>query len=392
MEQAHGVRAAADAGDQRIGQPAFGRQHLLARLAADDRLKIAHHHRIGMRAGDGADAVERVEPTLVTQSRSASFIASLSVFDPDSTGTTLAPSMCMRNTFGFLPLDVDRAHIDDAFEAEARAQRRGGDAVHAGAGLGDDALLAHALRQHDLAEHVVDLVRAGMVELLALEINLGAATRTAGGRLSTMRRQPLGEIKRRRPADIVREVAIHLLAERRIGLGVGVGLLQFEDQRHQRLGDKAAAINAEMPALVGPGAEGIRLLDGHAELATFAARRAAASRAARMKARIISESFSPGARSTPEETSTPPARVIRKASATLPASRPPESMNGMPGSRFSRSCQSNDLPRPPGRVASRGARASNSSDRRSRHSLATSARSLCLRPESLSSPAGRSAA
>ena len=83
-----------------------------------------------------------------------------------------------------LPLDVDRTHIDDAFEAEARAQRRGGDAVHAGAGLGDDALLAHAPRQQDLAEHVVDLVRAGVIELLALEIDFGAAARKAGGRLS----------------------------------------------------------------------------------------------------------------------------------------------------------------------------------------------------------------
>ena len=74
-----------------------------------------------------------------------------------------------------LPLDVDRAHIDDAFEPEARAERRRGNAVHAGAGLGDDALLAHAPRQQNLAEHVVDLVRAGVIELLALEIDFGAA-------------------------------------------------------------------------------------------------------------------------------------------------------------------------------------------------------------------------
>ena len=60
MEQAHGVGAAADAGDQRIRQAAFGLLHLLARLVADHRLEVAHHRRIGMRAGDGADAVERV--------------------------------------------------------------------------------------------------------------------------------------------------------------------------------------------------------------------------------------------------------------------------------------------------------------------------------------------
>ena len=55
MEQADGVGAAADAGDQRVGQAAFGFQHLFARFFADDRLKVAHHGRIGVRAGDGAD-------------------------------------------------------------------------------------------------------------------------------------------------------------------------------------------------------------------------------------------------------------------------------------------------------------------------------------------------
>ena len=118
----------------------------------------------------------------------------------------------------------------------------------AGAGLGDDALLAHPPRHHDLAEHVVDLVRAGVVQLLALEIDFRAAE---------MFGQPLGEIQRRRPADIVLEVAVHFRLERRIGLGVGVGLLQIEDQRHQRFRDEAAAENAEMPALVGTAAEGI---------------------------------------------------------------------------------------------------------------------------------------
>ena len=53
----------------------------------------------------------------------------------------------------------------------------------------------------------------------------------------------------------MREIAVHLALESGIGLGRGVGLLQLEDERHQGLGDEAAAIDAEMPALVGPGAE-----------------------------------------------------------------------------------------------------------------------------------------
>src|SRR5262249_47479390 len=59
-----------------------------------------------------------------------------------------------------------------------------------------------------------------------------------------------------------------------------------------------------------------------------------------------------------DETSTPGARVMRKASETLSASSPPESMKGTPAFRSLRSVQSNGLPRPPGRVAPLGGRAS----------------------------------
>ena len=203
----------------------------------------------------------------------------------------------MRKTFCLLPLDIDRAHIDDAFQTEASAQCCRRHPVHPRAGLGDDALLAHAPRQQDLAEHIVHLVRTGVIEFLALEVDFGAPA---------MRGQPLGEIERRRASDIMREIAVHLLLKGGIGFGLRVGLLQLQNERHQRLGDEPAAIDAEVTALVRPGAKRIRLLHGHAWLvAGAAARRAAAARAARTKARILSGSFSPGARSTPDETSTP---------------------------------------------------------------------------------------
>src|SRR3954468_16046265 len=154
----------------------------------------------------------------------------------------------------------------------------------------------------------------------------------------------------------MREVAVHFGLEGRIGLGGGVGLFQVEDQRHQRFRDEAAAEIAEMPAFVRTAAEGIwqefwrgwihRTIDS------------SVARAARIKARIISGSLTPGAHSTPEETSTPPARVTRTASARLPALRPPDTLNGSLRSRFSSTRQSNTAPSPPGRVASLGARAS----------------------------------
>ncbi len=211
-----------------------------------------------MRTSDGADAVEgvgdvgdpvaqRVVHRILQGARARRDSAHVGTEHPHA------------QHVGLLPLDVDGAHVDHAGQAELGAQGRGGDAVHAGAGLGDDALLAHAARQHDLAEHIVHLMGAGVIELLALEVDLCAAA---------VRGQALGEIERRRPAHIRREMAVHLLLEGRIGLGGGVGLLQFEDQRHQGLGDEAAAEDAEVAALVGPGAERVGLLDGHARWAT----------------------------------------------------------------------------------------------------------------------------
>jgi hypothetical protein len=69
--------------------------------------------------------------------------------------------------------------------------------VLAGAGLGDDAGLAHALGEQRLADGVVHLVRAGVVEVLALEEDLRAAQLAAPA---------LGVVQRRGPADVVAQV------------------------------------------------------------------------------------------------------------------------------------------------------------------------------------------
>src|SRR5260370_41352030 len=74
-----------------------------------------------------------------------------------------------------LALHVDLADVDYAFAAETRCHGRGGHAVLTRAGLSDDAPLTHALREQNLAERVVDLMRAGMQQILSLEINFSSA-------------------------------------------------------------------------------------------------------------------------------------------------------------------------------------------------------------------------
>jgi hypothetical protein len=85
-----------------------------------------------------------------------------------STGRTVVPRSFIRNTF------------------------RDWRAVLACAGLGNHAGLAHAFREQDLGEGVVDLVRAGMTEVFALEVDLRAAQ---------MLGETPGKIERRGPAD-----------------------------------------------------------------------------------------------------------------------------------------------------------------------------------------------
>jgi hypothetical protein len=94
MEQADGIAAAADAGGDRIGQAAILGQHLLAPRGRR-WLEVAHHARIGMRAGHGADDVEGV--LHVGHPVAHGFVERvLQGGRAGLTGTTVAPSSFMR--------------------------------------------------------------------------------------------------------------------------------------------------------------------------------------------------------------------------------------------------------------------------------------------------------
>ncbi|CAM5639734.1 hypothetical protein SAURM35S_06328 [Streptomyces aurantiogriseus] len=253
VEEADGVGAAADAGDGGVGQPARALQDLAARLDADDAVEVADQGREGVRAGRGAEEVVRV----------------VDVGDP--VAERLVDRVLQRAAAGLhgddlgaehthpghiegLALGVDLAHVDGALEAEQRAGRRRRDAVLAGAGLGDDAGLAHAPGEQGLAEHVVDLVRAGVVEVLALEEHAHAT-----GVFGEARH--LGEGTG--AAGVVDEQVVELAAE----LGVVLGLLELDgDLVHggeERLRDELAAEGPE----VALGAGNLTLRVGDEEVA-----------------------------------------------------------------------------------------------------------------------------
>ena len=73
---------------------------------------------------------------------------------------------------GCLPLDIDRAHVHHAGHSEPCGRCRACHPVLAGAGFRDDALGSQALCQQRLPDGVVDLMRAGMRQVLAFQPDL----------------------------------------------------------------------------------------------------------------------------------------------------------------------------------------------------------------------------
>ena len=71
---------------------------------------------------------------------------------------------------------------------------------------------------------------------------------------------PFGEIERAGATDIMGQKLRQLGVIGRILARLGIGLLQRQDQRHQRFGDETAAVDAEMPVLIGSHAQGIGVL------------------------------------------------------------------------------------------------------------------------------------
>jgi hypothetical protein len=86
------------------------------------------------------------------------------VHAPDRRPEQLHPEDVQR-----LPLHVVGAHVDVAGQTEQRTRGGARHAVLPRPGLGDDTALAHPAGQQRLANGVVDLVRAGMGEILPLE-------------------------------------------------------------------------------------------------------------------------------------------------------------------------------------------------------------------------------
>ena len=189
---------------------------------------------------------------MATQSRIAALTASLSVRAPASTGITSAPEQPH-------PLDV-RAPGGGCPRCPCRRRTRGRSSAHAVAVATPcwpapvsaiTRRLAHPPGEQRLADRVVDLVGAGVGEVLALQVD--AARRPAP---RAARRGRAASAGRRSRAAARRARAWKPVVLARLSPG-GAELVE---RRDQRLGDEAAAVGAE--ALLDCGAHRDAALEG----------------------------------------------------------------------------------------------------------------------------------
>src|SRR5205807_8479529 len=97
--------------------------------------------------------------------------------------------------------------------------------------------LAHAPRQQNLTYAVIYLVRSGVQQVLALEIDFRPTE--FGG-------EPFGQIQRSWPAAKLFQIIPELALKLWISFRAEVFLLQFLERMHQGLGHKPPAIGTEM--------------------------------------------------------------------------------------------------------------------------------------------------
>src|SRR5215213_9982506 len=236
VERPYCVRSCADAGHDSVGVPAETLAALGLYLRTYNGLEIAHDPGVRRGADDATydvvgvfDVRDPVPYRLVDGvfegTRAAQY------------GHDLGPKELHPHDVQPLAAGVFFAHVDDALLAVEGGDGGRGDAVLARAGLGDDALLAHPVGEENLAQGVVDLVRAGVREVLALEPDVGAAPPLG---------QALGEHKRGRPADEVPRQAVPLLAELGVVAVALVGLFELFEGVDQGLGHVAAPEWAEV--------------------------------------------------------------------------------------------------------------------------------------------------
>src|ERR1051326_2695097 len=182
------IRPATNTGNDCSGKFSFRFHDLCASLTANDFMEVADHRGIGVRAKHAAEQVMR--GTNICDPVTHSFVDCVL----QSTRASLdATNFCAQQPHAenvqFLATHVFGAHVNHALKPEQSANRRCSDTVLTGSGFSNHAILTHPFDEQGLAEAVVDLVRTGVQQVFALQIDF-CATKSLG--------KPAGKEKRGR--------------------------------------------------------------------------------------------------------------------------------------------------------------------------------------------------
>ena len=167
VEHADGVGAASHARHHHVRQPSGALQHLRARLPADDGLELPDQRgeRMGPRRRTKTVQSIRLMGNPVAQGRVNGVLqrAGTAVH-----GNYLRTQQLHAHHIHGLALHILCPHEDGAVHLQARRRRGRGHTVLARPGLRDEARLPHHPGKEGLAQGVVDLVGAGVIEILPL--------------------------------------------------------------------------------------------------------------------------------------------------------------------------------------------------------------------------------
>ena len=205
-EHPDGIATSANARDDCIRELSRLLQHLFPALSPNDRLEISHDG--GERVGtDGApdNVVRRAHVGDPVAQRLVHRV--LQGAAPGLNATDFSAQNAHPEDVQLLPLHVHLTHVNDTGHAEESARRRCRDAMLPGPSLRNDPCLAQLLCEQSLSQSVVDLVRTGVGEILALEPDAGAAAVLG---------EPLRVVERSRTTDVV--------AAERLELGLEFGV------------------------------------------------------------------------------------------------------------------------------------------------------------------------
>ncbi|VTR66606.1 hypothetical protein DESC_490016 [Desulfosarcina cetonica] len=239
-EDAHGVGTATHAGVNPGGQSPFPLHELPAGLLADDGLEPGHHLGKGVRPTGRA---EHVMGIVHVGHPVAKGLVDGVLEDAGPVGHRHdgGPQLLHPEDVGPLTFHIHGTHVNRAIESETRRHGGRGHAVLAGAGFGDHARLAHAFDQQALAHHIVGLVGAGVIQILALDKNACPAE---------VARQVPGIGNGRGPAGIAGHQLLVVVPEYGIVSGLGINPLEFVERGNQDLGQKRPAEVAEIAASI----------------------------------------------------------------------------------------------------------------------------------------------